>query len=180
MIKVDISPLTPVSHKVHIKIKFPTNTATTKVYIPLWRPGRYERADFALNITKIRTYFDDENDTCHNEKIKSHCWLVDNEGRESFTFSYDYYANKMDAGNSVYNEDQLYFNFISCIAFIPELMELPIEVTIHKPEQLSAVCPLTITDNTITASSYHQLVDSPYLASKTLKQLTYNVDQYNY
>ncbi|WP_109831377.1 M61 family metallopeptidase [Reichenbachiella versicolor] len=178
MIKIDITLQSPLSHLVHIDITFPVSNSNTNVYIPLWRPGRYERADFANNFRKVIARH--KENELQVLKSLSHKWEINTSEVREFTFSYDYYAFKMDAGNSVFDEFQVYFNFISCIAYIPELINQPVEVSIDIPRTYEVACPLPFENRILKASSYHVLVDSPFLASKKLKKLPYQVDDYQF
>ena len=38
---------------VQIRVDFPENTALSEIKLPVWRPGRYEIANFAKNIRII-------------------------------------------------------------------------------------------------------------------------------
>lgn len=174
MVKYKITCKDRKSHFVQIEAVYPNAEGILDLYMPLWRPGRYERADFDQNINQISAITATGEDSTIS-KIKSNQWQI-RSNAASVVVRYEYYANKMDAGNSVVNERQFYFNFISCLLFDPAQTGTEIELYIDLPEGYRSICSLNKTKkNTFHASNFHELADSPFMASPDLKVLEYSV-----
>lgn len=174
-IKYKLSFPKPLTHFIEILLQVDNiTTDETEVVLPDWRPGRYELANYVSNLKKINAYSPDGALLVLRKKEKNK-WLINSKGLNSIDVKYSYYANKMDAGSSVLNEDQIYINFINCMLYLPNRMNEEVTVEIDIPPNYHTACSLQQTNNTYTAKSYFELVDSPLLASENLKHLTYTV-----
>lgn len=139
--------------------------------LPIWRPGRYEAAHYSKNIQRIS--FENENDKALSYvKTSSSSWLVICNGDKT-KVTYNYYAHKMDAGNSWYSEDQVYINFINCMLYLEDRILDKCEVSLNFDHDMQFACGLEQEDKILLANDYYQLVDSPLIASKTIKKITY-------
>ena len=172
MIEVHISPLNPATHTLRVVVKFPTAAGDfTDVHIPLWRPGRYEAVEFPSKIFNAACY--NGNTQLDVFKISANVWRVETAGVDEFNFAYDYYAFQMDAGNSVFDAEQIYLNLFSCVVYIPALVMEPHVLSLTVPDHYQIACALPLNGNKIYAKSYHQLIDSPLLASSNMSRLQY-------
>ncbi len=164
------------SHEIEIKLIFPTShESVLDIFLPLWRPGRYEAADFVQNISELSAK-DESGQTLAINRVSSNQWLVDAPNTQKCHISYRYFANKMDAGNSVVNEEFIYLNFISCMLSSAKFMDSPLELQIDIPDDYKIACDLSIENDLLKANSYHHLADSPLLASASMQILDYEVD----
>lgn len=181
MIDCHISLPNPLTHLLHIELKFETrNLSTLDLILPSWRPGRYELAPFVENIQRF-TATDSAGQALAWEKTRPNIWTINNEDSEEVIVSYQYYANKMDAGNSVLDDRQIYINFINCIFYTKEHVDIPINLSIDMPKEYIVSCSLKEeTFGQFKAENYLQLVDAPLLASSDLKILNYKVDSYHF
>lgn len=174
-IKYHLSFPNPLTHFIEISIEVDNITADeTELILPDWRPGRYELANYISNLKKIKAYGKSGKHLLLR-KTEKNKWLVNTKGEIGMRVEYSYYANKMDAGSSVLNEEQIYINFINCMLYLPNRMQEELTVEIDLPSNYRTACSLQQTNNTWTAKSYFELVDSPLLASESLKQLTYTI-----
>lgn len=174
--KYSISYDNPLSHLVKVRfIIDDINKPETRILLPIWRPGRYEAANYAKNIVKVRARGKNES-PLKITKITPSEWSIDTQGVSEISISYSYFAFRMDAGSSMLNEDQLYINFINCLLYDPERMDEACEVNLCVPVDYNIACGLRRIENTLFAKDYYQLADSPLIASNSIKHLEYEVN----
>lgn len=171
--KYRISYDNPLSHLIKISLTIEgINKPTIDLNLPIWRPGRYEAANYAKNIKSIIVH-DLEGNNISFGKIAPSEWRVNTEGVSEIVVSYFYFAFRMDAGSSLLDEDQLYINFVNCMLYEPERMDEECSVDISIPDSYEIACGLKQKDNLLFAKNYHELADSPLIASNTLQHLEY-------
>jgi len=152
------------------------NTPQLTLKLPTWRPGRYERQNYAQNIYKV-TAKNTDNLVLESFKVDTNTWVVKtNESEKEVRVNYDYYATQMDAGGTWLNEEQLYVNWITCSFQVMEKAELPYEVNLNLPKGYKIGTSLKKEGNKLIASNFFELVDSPFIASNTLQLKTYEVE----
>lgn len=167
----------PNTHFVEIRLEIESKTANTVLRLPSWRPGRYQIQNFAKNVKGVRA-FNTTGTPIDIKKISKDAWELANQPG-LVTISYRYYAFVMDAGNSWLDDEQLYINFINCAMYAEELMQEPCRVTLDIPKHYQIATGLKPeTNTTFSAPSYYQLVDSPLMASPTLRKVSYKVEQH--
>ena len=142
--------------------------------IPVWRPGRYEAANFAKNIRSFQVQ-DETGLPVPHQKVDHSTWKICNRTTGKLIITYEYFAFKMDAGNSWFDERLIYINFINCLAYIRNRQQEPCKVKVNLPEDFKISCGLHFTNLTFSAKDYYELVDSPLLASADLEHFTYDV-----
>lgn len=169
-----ISYYNPLSHFVEFEVQInDLNTEIAEICLPAWRPGRYQIQNFAKNIRKFNIT-DNEGKELSFSKTNKDTWRVETEGNKSIRVHYEYFAFTMDAGNSWLDDEQLYLNFVNCCAYEKTQMNQPCEVHLKLPQDYQIACGLRqTTHHTLFAPSYYRLVDSPMIASATLKQISY-------
>ncbi|UXX79766.1 M61 family peptidase [Reichenbachiella carrageenanivorans] len=174
MITCRLSFPNPLTHLLHIDLKFQINTqASLDLILPAWRPGRYELASFVENIQRF-SVMDENGSSLKWHKTRPNIWRVATNQTKEITVSYQYYANKMDAGNSVLDDHQIYINFINCIFYTHLHQTEEINLVIDIPANYKVSCSLpNPTLGVYQAANYQQLVDAPLLASPDLKTLNY-------
>lgn len=146
----------------------------TLIQLPAWRPGRYELGNFAKNIQKWAA-FDENGNTLKFQKISKDCWKVNTKGVSELHVKYNYYAAELNAGSTFLDADQLYMNPVNCCVYIPEKINDACDLQLHLPENYIAACALPglpyerADARTFRAESFHELADSPFIASRTLQ-----------
>ncbi|MGL1888528.1 MAG: M61 family peptidase [Reichenbachiella sp.] len=174
MIKYEFSFPNPNNHIISIEMKIKNiKPGKFDLILPAWRPGRYELAPFVENILQFNPV-NDQDTPLQWIKTKFNVWTIDNPILQDIKVCYQYFANKMDAGNSVVDNTQVYLNFINCTFFNDTLIKQPHTIDIDLPighEWSSALEHQT--KNTWTAQDYYQLVDAPIIAAQKLHILTY-------
>ncbi|MCC9168343.1 M61 family metallopeptidase [Pontibacter harenae] len=143
--------------------------------LPAWRPGRYELQNFAQKLRGVTASANGESiDIAKETKDR---WLVQAAGAETVEVNYSFYARQMDGGGSWLDEQQLYLNGINCFMAVEgrELEACELKLAIREDWQIA--CGLSEkTKHTLVAANFDELVDSPFIASATLKKATYEVD----
>jgi predicted metalloprotease with PDZ domain len=166
---------TPLKHFLNITLEIEkVNTPYIDLNLPIWRPGRYEAANYSKNIQKISAR-DSEGNVLNYEKLNSSCWRIQTDGAAAILIDYNYYAHQMDAGNSWYEEKQVYINFVNCMLYNEERLKEPCEVVLDIAKKYTVACGLEKTNTGLKAQNYYELVDSPMIASDTLQHFTYKV-----
>ncbi len=176
-IKYSLSFPNRLTHFIHVSIEIQTpDLDETTFILPSWRPGRYELANFVSNIKSMEVIGDDGKRLNH-DKTASNQWKVVTRQQKTITVNYSYYANKMDAGSSVIDEEQIYINFVNCLLYVEEYLNEATEITLDLPDDFKTVCALSsLQKNTYKAPSFYALVDAPLLSTQKLNQFFYTVD----
>ncbi|UXP33908.1 M61 family peptidase [Reichenbachiella agarivorans] len=169
----------PLNHRIHVTMTFSSLSVGTQNFtLPAWRPGRYELAPFANNIYDFQAF--SSNDQQINwKKSAPNVWSIDNPKTQDITLRYEYYAYKMDAGNSLVDEEQIYINFINCLFFHSSSLGSPHQLKLDIPSDYTIACALGNTSS-IESEDYYQLVDSPLIASGILNTISYQVGDHNF
>jgi predicted metalloprotease with PDZ domain len=169
----------PNRHFIDISLQLEAQASDSILRLPSWRPGRYQIQNFARNIKGLSVK-DRQGKVVDLHKISKDGWQLRNKpGR--LTITYSYYAFVMDAGNSWLDDQQLYINFINLAIYAEGHLNQPCTVTLDLPASYKVATGLQPeTKNTYSCPSYYQLVDSPLIASATLRQITYGSGDYKF
>lgn len=169
------------NHYIDIKVRIENiNTPVTEVQLPAWRPGRYELANFAKNMTRL-TASDSSGNKLAVAKISKDRWQIQTEKVHQIQITYSYYAQQMDAGGSWLDKDQLYLNFINCLVYIEGRLLEECYVQLALPDNYLIACGLPqLQKQVLSAGNYYQLADSPMMASASLQQHIYQIDTVNF
>ena len=150
------------------------NSEKIEIQLPAWRPGRYELANFAKNIQKWEA-FDPNGKPLSSKKITKDLWEVETKGNSTIHIKYNYFANEINAGSSYLDDKQLYINGVNCFLYVPERINEECELELIIPKDYKVASGLKeITQHQFKCADFHQLVDSPLIASNSLQHHTYN------
>ncbi|MBI4930331.1 MAG: M61 family metallopeptidase [Bacteroidetes bacterium] len=165
----------------------------TTIQLPAWRPGRYELGNFAKNVKEFSPS-DEKGNPLPFHKITKDCWKIQTKGVKKLHVKYSYYAVDLNAGSTYLDDKQLYVNPVNCCVYIPERINEACEVEIKIPEKYivaTSIAPpksspkgRTLHANPLpfgeswrgATSSYHELADSPFIASPTLQHNMFVMD----
>ena len=148
--------------------------------LPSWRPGRYELGNFAKNIRKWQA-FNDKNETLAFKKITKDSWQVSTEGSSKIRICYDYYCAQADAGGCWVDDEQIYINPVHCFLFLSDQLHQSCSIELDVPKNYKVAGSLKKTsEHLLIASDFHQLFDSPFIASQSLQVNTYTVNGINF
>jgi len=157
----------------HLRVQFvfdvnnPGSTTTELVYLPEWRPGRYELGHFSRNVRRI-TCTTPEGTAIRVERADRSSWKVHHGGAPLLHITYLYRADQPDAGGCYADDQLLYINPIHCCLYTHSTRSGPITITMKVPANWEVACGLPHTDGGWTALDYDELVDMPLLASPRL------------
>jgi predicted metalloprotease with PDZ domain len=142
---------------------------TLTVQLPAWRPGRYELGNFAKNIQKWEA-FDASNKKLKAKKITKDSWEITTKDISEVHIKYNYYASELNAGSSYLDEKQLYVNPVNCCLFVPERINESCQVELMLPKDYMVATGMkAVGENKFVTKDFHELADSPFIASNTLK-----------
>ena len=178
--KYTLSYNNPSNHYLHIEAEISTQgKAEIELQFPAWRPGRYELGNFAKNIKNFVIY-DNDGKKLSFQKTTKDKWVVQTNGQESIKVDYYYYAFELNAGSTFLDEKQLYVNPVNCFIYNPDLQEEACTTQLVIPEDYRIACSMKHVENCLEAESYHELVDSPFIASPTLQHFQFKHKETNY
>ncbi len=170
MIHYYISKVSTQPQTLHIKMTLDIGKeGKILLQLPAWRPGRYELTDYAANITNVSGI------DCIPEKETRNTWKLTELNNNTVAIEYDYYAARMDAGNSWVDDEQVYINFINLLLYRPDFEDQACIVHLDLPTDYNIQCSLGNSGGEITAPNFQTLVDSPVFASNSLKTTSYMV-----
>lgn len=146
-----------------------------QLQLPSWRPGRYEKANYAQFIKSLSVAGPNAPVRC--EKKTGDLWEFLAEENGPHSINYFYHAAQMDAGGSWVDAEQVYINFINLAFSIRGREEETIEVSLDLPDNYRLACALPqLAKNLLQAKNFQVLVDSPLIASPKLQHRMYAVN----
>lgn len=169
MIKYKVSYQNPGTHYIDFELDIPSeDQGQTELQFPTWRPGRYEKGNFAKNIQSFKVYSSDGKPLSFKKTSKD-TWLVNTDGYSSIKVMYNYYAYELNAGSSYLDDQQLYINPVNCFLYRKELIDAACEIELVLPTDYEIACAVPFNDNKASFKDYHELVDSPFIASASMQ-----------
>lgn len=172
----------PGTHLYDVSLTFaPDGRDSVDVHLPVWRPGRYVRQNYAANVQEFSSA-DEDGDRLPFRKSGLSTWRVAAGGVKRVTVRYRYYANTLDAGASLLAAHEAYFNPVNLFMYPDGQIAAPLRLTLKLPRGWKVATALTPTrkPNVFTALDYHTLADSPTIASPSLETLQFTVDDVPY
>lgn len=166
--KYIVSYSKPHNHFVDLEFIADIDSAETLVQLPAWRPGRYELGNFAKNVQKWKA-LDETGKALDFEKVSKDCWKVQTKGVKTLHVKYNYYALDLNAGSTFLDVNQLYMNPVNCCVYIPERINEACEITLQLPANYQLACGASHKNNVISCKDFHELADSPFIASASLQ-----------
>ncbi|WMJ71566.1 M61 family peptidase [Cytophagaceae bacterium ABcell3] len=159
---------------INIELTISTSQPEIILNLPTWRPGRYEKANFAKNIYPVSAT-DDQGKHLHVEKTATNQWKVKTaDASNEVKVKYAYYANQMDAGSSWVDETLIYLNFINCLLYDQAFVDQPCTVILNIPDSYQVACGIPFKNRSIHAENYYHLVDAPLMAAEKLQHKSYS------
>ncbi len=164
----------PNEQYLHIECSFAVNQEQIEIYLPSWRPGRYELANFAKNIRGLKV-FNEDNQLVPFSKSSKDSWMVNAGKSKLLKIKYQYYSHELNAGSTYVNENILYVNPVNCFIYTKEHLESSIEIDLNIPESWQIATSLNISEKKLTVSSFDALFDAPFICSDSLSKKSYTV-----
>jgi predicted metalloprotease with PDZ domain len=151
---------------IEVSIKFENTEESVFLQLPKWRPGRYELGNFAKNIRNFKA--ESFGKSLKFEKVNSHLWKID-ASKNNVEITYQYFATDLNAGSTFSGSELLFINPVNCCMYVADRIEENISIEISTFSDFKIATSLQkVKDNTFSAKDFHELADSPILASKSL------------
>lgn len=165
-------------HFLGIKIECKNiNANETFLQLPAWRPGRYELANFAKNVRDL-VVLDSNGNQLTTKKVSKDKWHVNTENINAIVVKYTYYAAELNAGSTYSDENQMYVNPVNCCMYVVGKETEEIKVQLILPNDYDVATGLTnVKKHVYSCSSFDELADSPFIASKSLQKFSYSVGE---
>ncbi|WP_161889022.1 M61 family metallopeptidase [Pontibacter russatus] len=176
MIRYHLSYQNPLTHFVDITLTISQNQQRDLyLQLPAWRPGRYELQHFAQKLRGITAQANGQ--SIPISKMTKDRWLVEAGEADTLYISYSFFARQMDAGGSWLDEEQLYLNPINCLMAVEGREQEPSQLQLYIPAHWEIACGLPEKEkHVLEAPNFDALVDSPFIASGSLKKEVYEVN----
>jgi predicted metalloprotease with PDZ domain len=167
----------PHRHFVDVELRVvKLNQEKVQLQLPAWRPGRYQLANFAKNIQRFAAY-DDTGNELRVRKLTKDLWEVETSGISEIKVAYNYFANEMNAGSTFVDDKQLYVNPVNCCMYSPEWIDAPATVELEIPADWNVATGMrSVGKNLFEVKDFHELADSPFIASGGLQHETYEAE----
>lgn len=167
----------PAAHYLYIDLTISNNTESElHLQLPAWRPGRYELGNFAKNIKKFDA-FNEKGDLLEWTKLNKDLWIIKTNGASTIKVTYSYFAADLNAGSTFVDASQIYCNPVNCCMYVPGRMEEEHKIELVIPETYSIASSLPKEKNTMLAKNFHELADSPFIASADLQTISLDIDE---
>ena len=159
---------------VHLDVTFGSDEPK-RLQLPVWRPGRYERGDFAQYVTDFSAV-DAQGKPLAWRKINPSLWELETEETHA-RVTYRFHAGILNAGSTWLDATRLYVNPVNCLMYVPGKENEPCVLKLEIPEPYVVAGALKEKEkNTFHLDSYHTLADSPFIASNRLKHHTFETE----
>ena len=141
-----------------------------EVQLPVWRPGRYERGDFAQYILKM-VGLDESGNEIRLEKSDLHRWMVP---ANISTIKWVFQADILNAGSTFVSDDLQYVNPVNCFLYDPSNDKLGYEISLTDiPSNWDIATALPLKNGCFIARDMQHVMDSPWMASPNLYHKRY-------
>ncbi|OYT71774.1 MAG: hypothetical protein CFK52_07190 [Chloracidobacterium sp. CP2_5A] len=171
MIEYALAPQAPNSHLITVTIRYapPEPVKRIDFALPAWRPGRYQIQNYARNVRDF-TASDQAGQPLRWEKTDKSTWRVERGAAKEVRASYAYYANALDAGSTLWNDEELYWNGTNLLMYVVGQKALPARLSLALPSDWKCAYPLKKVGSPFLyeAPDYDTLADAPGIASPTL------------
>ena len=164
----------PHEQYLHVACSFDVASDQVEVFLPSWRPGRYEIANFAKNIKGFKI-FNEANECVPFQKSSKDSWIIDCENAKTIKIKYQYYSKDLNAGSTYVSEDLLYVNPVNCLLYTNESFDASVDLHLNIPKNWKIASSLEKTGLTLKAPSFEALYDSPFICSKKLVNESYTI-----
>ena len=149
----------PNEQYLHIECSFTVKQEHIEIFLPSWRPGRYEIANFAKNIRGFKV-FNEKNQLVPFTKKSKDSWVINAGKSNSLNIKYQYYSNELNAGSTYVSEDMLYVNPVNCFVYTKEHFDSLIEIELDISKDWKIATSLNISERKLAADSFDALFDA--------------------
>ena len=154
----------PHSHEFHVTMEIPAlpERHSLDIVFPVWAPGSYLVRDFSRHVYDLEAHAGTKR--LDLERLDKARWRLQTGGR-AVTIGYRVFAFETSVRTSFLDDSHAFWNGTSLFFFVDGVPERPCLVTALPPSgwRISTALPLARGQrNTFRASSYDELVDSPF------------------
>ncbi len=166
----------PNSHYLEITMTLDAARDSVDIALPVWRPGRYFRQDFAKNIVGVSAT-DLVGKPLPVRKIERSRWRLAVGPQPGVVVQYRYYARQLDAGESYVDDAEVYVNPVTCLMYVPGGEMRPVLLKLAPPAgwRTAIAADMDSAAGGYRFNNYHDLVDAPLLMSPDLKRFTFEL-----
>jgi predicted metalloprotease with PDZ domain len=172
MVKYQVGSDQKNTQYLQIKAHFSQATPETILYLPKWRPGRYELGNFAKNIRYLKV-FTSSGKKVRVEKVSLSAWKLHLDQPEDIWVEYHYYAAELNAGSTYVSPEMIYSNPVNCFIYTEASKNDPIKLEIDLPEGWNIASSMEREGNVLKAANFEELADSPFICSADLQYNQY-------
>ena len=152
---------------------FPERDESWEAQLPVWRPGRYERANFAQYIIKMAGVLENGSEI-KLAKSDLHRWIIP---KGIHRLRWIFQADILNAGSTFVSDDLQYVNPVNCFIYDRSNHTLGYKITLSDiPENWDIATALPTVDGCLIAHDMQHAMDSPWMASPKLWHETYDVE----
>ncbi|HXI14499.1 MAG TPA: hypothetical protein VNM92_17920 [Thermoanaerobaculia bacterium] len=163
----------PNDHLLDITLHFRARTNRVELTLPAWRPGRYLIQNYAANVREWMAQ-DASGQPLKLHKIEKSRWALDCDEGADVEVRYRFFAGVIDAGSSFVANDEIYFNGSNLFMMVEGDRSVPITLEVGFPPEWEFATQLERDEEgKFEARDYDHLIDSPFLASPTLRVHTF-------
>ena len=163
----------PTSQILEVIISFETALKTTDcIFIPYYRPGRYQHASYEKNINCL-TATDAKGENISLIRCDLNKWQPESDGITRINYQYE--CSRMDAGGSWIDDELLYFNFVNSLLMVDGRENEKIKVEISSDKSFETIYPSR--SNRLQYDNYFQLIDEPFIAWSNPSILSFELDE---
>ena len=106
-------------------------------------------------------------------KTSKDSWKVDCTNTNLLTIQYKYFASELNAGSTFMDDVQLYVNPVNCLVYNLLNQDSYCEVELEIPKDFEIACGTKFEKNKAKFKDYHEMVDTPFIASASLTHLEF-------
>lgn len=155
-----------------IRAELPVYEEVTTIYLPVWRPGRYELGNFSKYVRNIQ-FFNDREEKIAYEKTTDSTWRVKTEKTKYVSVYYEFYANELNSGSTFIDQTQLYVNPVNCCLFTDDTFQHDIKIELDIPDSWQIATSMKTEGSVMRVKGFDELFDSPFVASSLLQERSY-------
>jgi predicted metalloprotease with PDZ domain len=153
-------------HFIAIELSFTLAEAQdVELVLPAWRPGRYELAEYAMNMKHVEVSHS-ESEALGLKKSSRNVWYIENCPAGEVKVNYLYYANVLNGGSCFTKEDVLYVNPVNCCLFVKGMESVEHILDLDIPSDFKVKGMLPFRKNRMKAKNADELFDSPFVAAR--------------
>jgi predicted metalloprotease with PDZ domain len=167
----EVSAPQPNNRFLHITTRVSFSSDDNRILqLPVWRPGRYERGDFAQYVRNLRIT-DLSDNPLPFKKLGLSAWKVETDEPEILV-RYEFWAGLLNAGSTFVSDDLIYINPLNCLMYKPGKEHESCELIVKMPPHFITACSMKeMPRGHFLADDFHTLADSPLIASDRLEKV---------